>query len=258
MQLTSTHNPFLQEVRRAVRSGQLTSDGLIVIEGPHLIAELSNSAWRLERILLSTAVRGRYTELLKNAAVEVVEVSSGIFDSVAGTQTTQGLLALAKPRQWRWQDLTRETPLVVVLDGIQDPGNAGNIARSAEAFGASGVVFSEGCPRLSNGKLLRSAAGSLFRLPYQEAVARDTIISTLRHAGIRSYVLTAGGGTPLSKVDLRSGCALVIGNEGSGISTEFLTVSQAVSVPTTAVESLNAAVAGSIVLFEAARQRASL
>ena len=255
MQLTSTHNPFLQEIRRAVRRGEPTVEGLIVIEGPHLIEEVLNSSWHLKRILSSPAAAHRHATLLQRAQVEVVEVSSHVFDSISGTETTQGLFALAKPRKWVWGELTASPALVVVLDGVQDPGNAGTIIRSAEAFGATGIVLAEGCPKISNGKLLRSAAGSLFRLPCQENVMRKTIFEMLGQIGTRFYSLAARSGAPLLGVDFRSDCALVIGSEGAGVSAEFLTASQAVSVPTVRVESLNAAVAGSIALFEAARQR---
>jgi TrmH family RNA methyltransferase len=145
--------------------------------------------------------------------------------------------------------------LVVVLDGVQDPGNAGTIVRSAEAFGAGGIVLLEGSVRVANGKFLRAAAGSIFRLPFLEAVERVEFIKRARSLGLTLYALAARGETSLQEADLRIPCALVVGGEGSGVSPELLAAGTVLSIPARKVESLNAAVAASIALFEAARQR---
>ncbi len=116
------------------------------------------------------AARDRHAELLSRVDAELIEVSSRAFASLASTETTQEVLALLQPRRWSWEDLTPATALVLVLDGVQDPGNAGAIVRSAEAFGATGVVFLEKCARVANAKFLRATAGSIFRLPYLESL----------------------------------------------------------------------------------------
>lgn len=257
MQLTSPKNPLLDSIRRATAAGRPTGDGLIVIEGPHLVEEAFHSQWRVERIFVTIEGRGRYEDLLRMAECEAVEVSARAFASIASTETAQEILALVRPRDWAWSDLTGAPALVVILDAIQDPGNAGVIVRSAEAFGASGVVFLNGCARVANGKLLRATAGSIFRLPFLESMTASDVVGHIRSAGLKLYALTASGATNLREPDLRARCALAVGSEGAGLSAEILSEAQTVRIPTARVESLNAAIACSIALFSAQQQRSS-
>jgi RNA methyltransferase, TrmH family len=255
MQLTSTRNPVLQSIRRAAAAGRPTEDGLIVAEGPHLVEEALKGEWQIEQVFATERARARYSQLLFGVNAEIVEVSERAFASTAATETTQELLALLRPRNWSWRDLLGPSALVVALDGIQDPGNAGTIVRSAEAFGASGLVFLRGCVRVANGKLLRAAAGSLFRVPFLEAIAVEEFIEQARLEGLALYALVKGASATLDDADSRSRCALAVGSEGSGMSSELLMAAKAVSIPTAKVESLNAATACSIALFEAYRRR---
>ncbi len=149
----------------------------------------------------------------------------------------------------------RRRALVVILDGIQDPGNAGTIVRSAEAFGASGVVFLKGCSRVANGKLLRATAGSIFRVPFLEGVSVFQLATYLRASQLNLYALAASGEASLAHANLRAPCGLVVGSEGAGVSPELLSGAQTLRIPTSNVESLNAAIACSIALFEAQQQR---
>src|SRR4051794_16915068 len=132
MQLTSTKNPVLQAIHRAAAAGRPTEDGLIVAEGPHLVEEALHGQWQIEQIYATERARARYSQLLLGANTEIVEVSERAFASTAATETTQEVLALLRPRDWSWKDLLGPYALLVALDGIQDPGNAGTIVRSAE------------------------------------------------------------------------------------------------------------------------------
>ncbi|HEX4810223.1 MAG TPA: RNA methyltransferase [Bryobacteraceae bacterium] len=251
MPLTSTHNPLLQDIRRASREGRPTEDGLIAIEGPHLIEEALASPWRIERVFVTGESRSRYGGLLTQAGVEPTEVGARAFASMAGTETSQGILALVRPKRWRSAELFHEPALVVVLDGIQDPGNAGAMVRSAEAFGATGVGIANGGVHLANGKFLRAAAGSLFRIPFSERID----VEELRR--VRIFALVAQSARRIQEANLRVPCALVVGNEAAGLSRDLLKMAEPISIPTQRVESLNAAVACSIALFEAQRQRSA-
>lgn len=257
MQLTSTRNPLIQTIRRAVAAGRATEDGLIVAEGPHLLDEALRSEWRVAQVFATPRARDHHADLLSQADAELIEVSARAFASLASTGSTQEILALLQPRRWSWEDLTLSNTLVVVLDGIQDPGNAGAIVRSAEAFGATGAVFLEQCSRVANPKFLRATAGSIFRLPFLEDVAVTAVSKLIRQSKLQMYALSAGGKLPVTEADFRSGCALAVGSEGHGISPELLSQARAISIPTMKVESLNAAVASSIALFEAQRQRSA-
>ncbi len=257
MPLTSPQNPLLQKLRRAVESGRPLEDGTLAAEGPHLLAEALASAWGIEQILCSSEVMGRHRALLLDASsrgVEITEVATRAFKSLSDTEHHQGLVTLVRPREFVWADVLRDSGPVVILDGIQDPGNAGAILRSTEAFGGAGAIFAEGCVRISNGKLLRAAAGSLFRLPYLENCAPAAILSQTAAADRTVYSLAASGHVSLDGLTFVRPFALVVGSEGSGVSALFRSASQELSIPTRGVESLNAAIACSVTLFEAARQ----
>jgi RNA methyltransferase, TrmH family len=148
---------------------------------------------------------------------------------------------------------------VVVLDGLQDPGNAGTIVRAAEAFGATGIVFLKGTASPHNPKTLRAAAGSLFRVPFLHGVAPATAIATLRQNGVKLVAamppVASMPADTLSTTDLTGRCALIIGSEAHGVSEVWRSAAAPVSIPTVGVESLNAAVAAGILLYEARRQR---
>ena len=146
-----------------------------------------------------------------------------------------------------------------MLDGLQDPGNAGTIARAAEAFGATGIMFLKGTVSPFNPKALRAAAGSLFRVPF--AYGLD---SALARAALQQNKLDIYAGVPsssrlpskpLGEVDFSRRCAIVVGNEARGVSPQLRSTAIDISIPTSGVESLNAAVAAGILLYEARRQR---
>ncbi|MBV9761039.1 MAG: RNA methyltransferase [Acidobacteriaceae bacterium] len=255
MQLTSTKNPLLQSIRRAAAAGRPLESGAIVAEGPLLLQEALRSRWTLEGVFATPGARERHFDLLSRCQVDIVEVSPRAFASVAATEATQGVLALLRPRPWDWEQLAGGCALLAVLDAIQDPGNAGAIIRSAEAFGASGVVLLKGAARVANGKLLRASAGSIFRIPFLEEWQAGEFAGKARESGLELWGLAQNGKTSLDKADFRARCALIVGNEAHGFSPELEPYMQPVSIPTRNVESLNAAVACSIALFEARKQR---
>jgi TrmH family RNA methyltransferase len=261
MPLTSLHNPQLQKLRRAVETGSPLEGGLVAAEGPHLLAEALGGGWPVEHVFYSPAALDRHPDLMARVArhrIEMTEVAERAFKAISGTEQNQGVVALLRPPVFTWNAFQPSLPgcrtggPLVILDGIQDPGNAGTIVRSAEAFGAAGVVFTSGCVRVSNGKMLRAAAGSLFRVPFLENVSSSEVVRNIGKR--RLFALAASGRVSLAETDLRTPFALVVGNEGRGVSEAFLKASQTLSIPTQGVESLNAAIACSITLFEAWRQ----
>ena len=256
--LTSTQNPLLKRIRKAVQTGHATEEGWVIAEGPNLLAEVKRSPCALELVLITPEARERHRALLAEVDAQIVSVSERALESVAGTEHTQGILAVVRLATWSWDDLTPEAAAVVALDGVQDPGNAGAIVRSAEAFGATGVIFLEGSARVSNGKLLRAAAGSVFRVPFLESVSRDELVSRLKSAHIACYALAPRGQRAFTDACFRDSFAVVTGAEGAGISAEIAAASEMLFIPARGVESLNAAVACSLALFEAARQRGVL
>ncbi len=258
MQITSHKNPALQELRRTIRTGRPSGGGVIAIEGPHLLEEAVDSGLPIQRVFVTSAARERYAEVLTHVDAELTEVTERALAAAAETETNQGIVALVRPRTWTWPDLLKDPAMLVILDGIQDPGNAGTIIRSAEAFGATGAVLTAESVRAANGKFLRASAGSLFRIPFLEGLDPADLARRISSSSLALFALAASGGDEITNANFGQPCALVVGNEGSGISPELLRAARVLRIPVRKVESLNAGVACSIALFEAYRQRGSL
>jgi TrmH family RNA methyltransferase len=258
--ISSAVNPLLKDVRRAIARGGLTQEGYLVAETFHLLEEALRSNCAVKVVLCSESVRSAVESHVKRlTSLRVAVVADQLFPYISGTEASQGVIALVTPPIWNLPQLFRGQSLVVVLDGLQDPGNAGAIARAAEAFGATGIMFLKGTVSPFNPKALRAAAGSLFRIPF--AYALDT---ALARAALQQNKLDVYAGMPahsdlpakpLSEVDFSRRCALVVGNEARGVSPQLRSAATDISIPTTGVESLNAAVAAGIFLYEARRQR---
>jgi TrmH family RNA methyltransferase len=256
-QITSTHNPILKEIRRAVTRGGLTNDGLCVAEGFHLLEEALRSGLEIPAILATEAAISAAAALAKKEErTRFLTTSEALFRDFSSTENSQGLITLVRPPAWSEADVFKTPALVLVLDGIQDPGNAGTLIRSAEAFGATGVLLLKGCVNPWNPKALRASAGSLFRLPVLDLLTAAEAIAAFARRDLPLWTTLVEEGVQLGQADLASACGIVVGSESHGISAEVRRFSKALTIPTRSVESLNAATAGAIVLYEAARQRA--
>jgi TrmH family RNA methyltransferase len=242
----SDKNPLLKQIRRAVSRGSLTENGYAVAEGAHLLEEALAAKCEVGAVIVAESARVNYPD----ARV----VSDKTFRELASTETPQGVIALVRPPVSALDQMTfGDDPLVVVLDGVQDPGNAGAIVRAAEAFGASGVVFLKGTVNPYNPKCIRGSAGSVFRVPLIASVEVDEI---LRHPEIAWYAATPRARKLASDAGLAAPCGIIIGSEGHGVGPVLEARATGLRIPTSGVESLNAAVAAGILLYEARRQRA--
>ncbi len=238
-------NPLVKQIRRAVSRGTLTEDGYAVAEGVHLLEEALAARCEIGAVIVAESARLHYPD----ARV----VSDHTFRELASTETPQGVIALVRPPVSTLSQMTRgDDALVVVLDGVQDPGNAGAIVRVAEAFGSSGVVFLKGTVNAYNPKCVRGSAGSVFRVPLIACVEVDEI---LRHTEIAWCAAMPRAGALLSDADLAGPCGIIIGSEGHGVGPMLAGRATGLRIPTSGVESLNAAVAAGILLYEAQRQR---
>jgi TrmH family RNA methyltransferase len=182
--------------------------------------------------------------------VRVMEVTEAVLRSISSTETPQGIVALVRPPSWTIEQVIAGQSLVVLLDGVQEPGNAGAILRAAEAFSATGAVFLKGSVNPYNPKCVRASAGSIFRVPLVHGVENLDSLGSLA-----LYAALPGGETVLNEANLRSPCGIIIGSEGRGVRPEVARRATALRISTTGVESLNAAVAAGIVLYEARCQR---
>jgi TrmH family RNA methyltransferase len=255
----SKQNSHLKQLRRALT--QPTRGEPAGIEGPNLLDEAIRAGLRVHCVFVCDENEAALRERSLPSGTELLLLPHDLLRSALTTETPQPVAALVDPPAWTWEHLlsphANVAPLLVVLAGLQDPGNLGAILRSAEAFGATGVISLPGTVSAWNPKAVRASAGSVFRVPLIAADPADTF-ARLRAFGIEVLVTAASAAVPADCVRLRNPTALLIGNEGNGVPEDIAFLADgAISVPCPGpVESLNAAVAASVLLYEASRQRA--
>jgi RNA methyltransferase, TrmH family len=252
------HNSLVKEMRRAFAGAELTDAGDCAIEGVRMIEEAIRSGLRFHAVFFSESAEGHAKRLLPQigAHVETVVLPDKLFASVVPSETPQGVAALVRYRQSTLEELLAKLSVgpLMVVSGLQDPGNLGTILRSAEAFGAAGVALGEGTVSPFNSKVVRGSAGSLFRLPVVRTKLAD-LLPQMQEKAVRLVATSSHKGVPLPSANLAGPIAVLIGGEGAGIPKEVMAkVDEVVAIPHAAqVESLNAGVAASIVLYEIAR-----
>ena len=258
------HNPLLKQLRQAFARAERTEGGDCAIEGLRIVEEAIRSGLRFNAVFFRESAQNLAERLLPQigAHVESLLLPDKLFDGAVPSETPQGVAALVRLKEFSLDDVFERLQLgpVIVVAGLQDPGNLGTILRSAEAFASAGILIAEGTVSPFNSKVIRASAGSIFRLPVvlvKAAGGLEKISAKLREHGVRLIATSSHKGTPLDQARLTGTSAVFIGSEGSGLPrTVMAQVDELVAIPHAPhVESLNAGVAGSIVLYEAARQR---
>jgi TrmH family RNA methyltransferase len=254
----SKQNARLKELRHAFLKPGREAHGLAAIEGANLLEEALRAQLHIPCIFVGEEEQSQLASLPLPASTEVLLVRRPLLDSVLQTETPQPVAALVEIPDWTLAHMLGPAltpPLVLVLAGLQDPGNLGTILRSAEAFGATGILALPGTVSPWSPKAIRASAGSVFRLPFV-FIAPDDCFANLREAGLRILTTTVHAAQPIDLIDLTGPVAFLIGNEGNGVPPHIAVhADQAITIPCPGpVESLNAAVATSILLYEASRQ----
>jgi RNA methyltransferase, TrmH family len=261
MSALAFNNPRVQQLRRLIgRRGSRHDEGRFVVEGPVLVAEAVAAGWECEAQFVAAEADGVVQPGIEGAGV-VFELADGVLDRVASTETPQNPIAIVRMRDHgSVEHLLTAASFVVVLDAIADPGNLGTILRSAEASGADLVVLTPGSVDPYNPKVVRASAGALFHVPVVEATLDDVAASGLTLVGTSSH--EAPGRTVVSYVeaDLTGRIAIVMGNEAAGLPDDWTDdsgpVRRWVTIPHVGrSESLNVAMATTVLVFEVARQR---
>lgn len=254
------HNAQVKDLRRAFTAAELTTSGACAIEGLRIVEEAIRSGLRFEAVFFSESAINKAERLLPQIGshVETLLLPDTLFSSAVPSESPQGVAALVRVKSFTLADLLRtpETGPVIALAGIQDPGNLGTVLRSAEAFGAAGVLIGDNTVSPFNSKVVRASAGSLFRLPVVRVNLAETI-PQLREKGLRLFATSSHKGTALEQANLKGPTAVFIGSEGAGLPRAVTSLlDDSIVIPHAAqVESLNAGIAASILLYEAARQR---
>jgi TrmH family RNA methyltransferase len=262
--VTSRQNALVKDLRKALSQGEPTGEGCLAVEGVRIIEEAIRSGLRFQAVFFSDAGSAHAARLLPQIAshVEVLLLPDDVFLSAVSTESPQGVAALVTLRSHKVEDLLEQAApdqLLVGVAGIQDPGNLGTIIRSAEAFGARAVLLGEKTVSHFNPKAVRASAGSLFREPLLRVKMAETI-PLLKQQGMRVLATSSHKGKPLHEANFLGAAMIVVGNEGAGVPPEILSLAdELVTIPhSPRVESLNAGIAASILLYEAARQRKAL
>jgi len=261
--LTSKSNPLVRTIRLVAGQARRAPADLVVAEGVRALEEALAAGLDIEAVIVTERYgkSERETDLLgrvRQLSSVVCRAPEDIFGRLSSVQTPQGILALVRlPVLKIAAVVLPETPLLLCACGIQDPGNLGALIRSAAAAGASFACSLAGTVSARNPKALRASAGAIFRLPVVEGVAAAEFLAFCRQKSISLFCATARGGASCFETDFRQPCAILLGNEGAGVDDSLRSGLPGVSIPmNTAVESLNVAAAGAVLLFEASRQRA--
>jgi TrmH family RNA methyltransferase len=254
--LTSPRNPVLKEVRKAILRGTTTEDGFCVAESFHLLEEALRGDCEIRAVFAAESVRSAVESHVRGLKqIQVTVLSDELFRSISSTESSQGVVALVRPPAWTVDQLFRGQSLAVILDGLQDPGNAGAILRAAEAFGATGVACLKGSVDPYNPKCLRASAGSIFRVPLVSSLDQHLLMAAIEQRKLDLYALMPQAPRELGDSNFSRKCAIIVGSEGRGVSERLRAKATEVRIPTVGVESLNAALAAGIALYAARRQR---
>ena len=261
-EIISPSNPVMKVFRRALAEG-VTREGWLAVEGPFLLEEALNATERavVHSVLVSRTAAEKFRDLLGRLPreAEVVQVSDRLFGQVAQTQSPQGIAALIELRPDNLETaVCRRDALLLVACGLQDPGNLGTMIRSAQALGATALITLEDTVSPFNPKAVRASAGTVFHLPMFCNQAPSTLFARLRAAGVQIVATDRHSPSSLAQAVLRGPVAILIGQEAAGLPPEVsreanLLLSIPIRIGT---DSVNAATAAGIFLYEAARQRA--
>jgi RNA methyltransferase, TrmH family len=278
--ITSRDNKWLKAFRAALQGTGPKEGDPIAIEGRKMVEDALATGLEAQALLVSDSGEGELAHLLEVAGKSeagiprsrIFRTTDKLFAGVSGTEAPQGIAALFGQRVWGMEDVLRgpadragafsgEPALIVVMAGIQDPGNVGTIVRSAEAFGATGAIATRGTADPWSPKALRASTGSALRLPVLRGLAVPVVLAQLRISGVKIVVASAkavwpAGAAPLNEC-LKGPAAIFVGSEGAGLPAEVEHAADAriAIAMSESVESLNAGVAASIVLYEAAKTR---
>jgi TrmH family RNA methyltransferase len=258
--LTSRRNPIVARYRAAAK-GDL--EGLLLLDGPHLVADALAANVIIEHAVVATdasdaAGISPILAQLSARAVDVAAASSSVMAAVSPLRSPSAIVAIARrPEADVRRVYASPGPLVLIVDDVQDPGNMGAIIRVAEAGGATGVLAAGVSADPFGWKALRGSMGSALRLPVDRVQDAARAVADARSNGCRVIATAPRGGRSVFEVDLRSATAVLIGGEGAGLPPALIAAAdERVTIPMQApVESLNAAVTAAIVVYEARRQR---
>ena len=255
--ISSTSNPQIKRLIQLQKKSKVRDEeNVFVVEGLRMFAEVPGE--RIEKVYISESLYNRKKLDLNLQDFPLEILSDNVFSHVSDTKTPQGILCVVKRKKYDLEALLKvENPHFMVLDNLQDPGNLGTIVRTAEGAGVDAVFMSKDCVDLYNPKTIRSTMGSIYRMPFIYIEDIPKLLDVFRENGVTSYAAHLDGKNSYDQENYQSGTAILIGNEGNGLRDEVTEKADIlVRIPMQGkVESLNAAIAASVLMFEVFRQR---
>ena len=261
--ITSTSNAKIKRIVQ-LRKKKKARDAecVFLVEGIRMFREIPEKL--LQEIYISESCEGKEGKEIRRRAsacgIRPELVSDGVFAYLSDTQTPQGILCVVGQLSYSLEEVADAScPHMLVLDRLQDPGNVGTILRTAEGAGVTGILLDGECADIYNPKTIRSTMGSIFRMPFYYIQDLEEGIRYLKKRGICTYAAHLEGKRAYDEEDYRKPCAFLIGNEGNGLRPEIADLADTyIRIPMAGeVESLNAAIASAVLMFEAGRQRRS-
>lgn len=255
--ITSIANPQVKELLQLQKKSKARNEkGVFIVEGVKMFQEAPRD--RIEKVYLSESFEKKRGKEMNLSGLPVEVLSDKVFSHVSDTKTPQGILCLVKQKKVDLSEmLEKTTPFLMVLDNLQDPGNLGTIVRTAEGAGVTGIIMSRDTVDIYNPKTIRSTMGSVYRMPFFYVEDILEFLEDLRGQGIRTYAAHLDGANNYDEESYKEACAFLIGNEGNGLRDEVAKKADIwIKIPMYGqVESLNAAIASSILMYEVSRQR---
>lgn len=255
--ITSTSNQQVKYLLQLQKKSKLRNEeGVFVVEGLRMFQEVPKD--RVRKVYLSESLFNKKRQELNLDGFSVEILSDTVFAHVSDTKTPQGILCIVEQKETTLDELLKvENPHFIILDNLQDPGNLGTIVRTAEGAGVHGVLMSRDTVDIYNPKTIRSTMGSIYRMPFLYIEDVVEVLQLFHQKGITSYAAHLNGRRSYDKENYEGGTAILIGNEGNGLREEVAEAAdRKVQIPMHGqVESLNAAIAASILMFEVCRQR---
>lgn len=254
--ITSTANAKVKQlVQLQKKSKNRREKGVFIVEGSRIIEETPHE--RIAEVYLSETYNREHPGIaFPGISSEIL--TDHVFTHVSDTKTPQGILGVVKMTEHAPETmLSAADAYLLILDNLQDPGNMGTIFRTAEAAGVTGIVMSRECVDIYNPKVIRATMGSIYRMPFMYTDDLKATIHQIKEAGIRIYAAHLDGRQSYDQEDYQKKTAFMLGNEGNGLRQEIADLADLlIKIPMQGkVESLNAAIAGAVLMFEAARQR---
>lgn len=262
--ITSKGNPKVKEIRLLKQAQHRHARGEYFIEGMRLVEEALQHPGQFRKIVYSPRLedKARGAALLSAARKKIQDaewlyVSDEVMKRICDTQSHQGILAVLEMKERSWEEIYKRDGIILLLSGLQDPGNLGTIFRVAEAGAAAGVILSQDMIDPYNPKVVRASMGSLFRVPFLQDQEMEDCLKKLRSQGYRLWATTVQGGRSFWEIDFSQPTAVLFGQEGAGLSQNLLEEADGLfTIPMApGVDSLNVAMAAGLVIYEASRQK---